>query len=184
MTIQEKFKKSAQQLKSSRSLTVAGMMLAINIVVGYLGNYTLMILPSTKLSLSFLPKALTGTLLGPVVSAIVGGAGDILSFFLNPQGGGYFPGWTINAILSGLIYGIFLYKKNATLKNIIIANAIIMVFVSLLLGTFWLHIQFGMPYFITLWGRTAKEIISFPIETFLIYFVLKAINKIPHVKRI
>jgi len=41
-----------------------------------------------------------------VVSIAIGGLGDIISYFMNPAGGAYFPGFTISGMITGLLYGI------------------------------------------------------------------------------
>lgn len=45
-------------------------------------------------------------LFGPVVGGIMGGIGDILKFLIKPTGP-YFFGYTLNAMLGPVIYGIF-----------------------------------------------------------------------------
>lgn len=175
MSIIEKFKKSASELTRPQSLAVAAMLLALRVVLGYFSNLTLNFSPSIKFSFSFLPLALCGALLGPSVGGIVGALGDIFSYILNPAGGAYFPGWTLNAALAGIIYGIFLYKNQVTLLRTIIAKVIIAIFVELALGTFWLYVQFGMPYLVTLSSRAIKQLIFTPIEIAIIFALSKVL---------
>ena len=166
------------ELARPQSLAVAAMLLAVRVVLGYFSNLTLNITPSIKFSFSFLPIALCSALFGPSVGGIVGALGDIFSYILQPSGGAYFPGWTLNAMLGGIIYGLLLYKVQTTplklLVRIIISKVIITIFVELLLGTFWLYVQFGMPYLVTLGGRAIKQLIFTPIEIAIIFAFLKA----------
>ena len=110
LTLAQKFSKSAQMLKNPQSLAVCGMLLALRIVIGYFSNLTLAISPDIKIGFSFLPVAIAGILCGPVASGIIGALGDLFCFLLAPMGA-YFPGWTINGLLVGLLYGIFLFES-------------------------------------------------------------------------
>lgn len=178
----EKLRRSSQELSSPGSVALCGMLLALRIVLGYFANFTLAAFPGAKFSLVFIPTAICGMILGPVPTAVMGGCGDILSFIINPTGGAYFPGWTLNAALSGFVYGMMLYKNNSTLPRVIISKLIITVFVELLLGTYWLNVQFGFPYFEYLFGRGIKQTITTPFEIIVIFTVAVAIKKAKLIK--
>lgn len=177
----EKFKGSASELARPQSVAVAAMLLALRVVLGYFSNFTLNLTPSIKFSFSFLPLALCGALLGPTVGLIVGGLGDIFSYILNPAGGAYFPGWTLDAALTGLLFGIFLYKCQGSASHRLVmtiaAKVTIAIFVELLLGTFWLHVQFGMPYFVTFASRALKQLVFTPIEIVIIFTLSSALMR-------
>lgn len=173
----EKLKRSSHELSSPASVAICGMLLALRIVLGYYANFTLAAFPGVKFSLVFIPTAICGMILGPVPTAIMGGCGDMLSFFLNSTGGAYFPGWTINAALSGLVYGMLLYKNNATLPRVIISKLIITIFVELLLGTFWLTVQYGFPYFEYLAARALKQLVTTPFEIIVIFSLVSVVKK-------
>lgn len=178
----EKLKMSAHELSSPASVAICGMMLALRIVLGYYANFTLAAFPGTKFSLVFIPTAICGMILGPTATAIMAGAGDILSFVLNSTGGAYFPGWTFNAALGGIIYGMFLYKNNSSLPRVIISKVLITIFVELLLGTFWLTVQFGYPYFEFLISRAIKQLITTPFEIVVIYSLASVVKRAKLVK--
>lgn len=176
MNILSKFKASMKELQNVFNLTVSAMLLALRVLLGYL---TVLITPTIKVGFTFIPMAISGILYGPVVAGIIGGAGDILSYFLNPAGGAYFPGFTLNAILSGVIYGIFLYQKPLTLPRIILCKITVLVVVDLLLTTLWLSITTGGAFLALLGARLLKNVILLPFEVAVIYFcgkLLKLIN--------
>ncbi len=182
MGIKTKISSSLRELYSVKSIALAGMLLAVTVVVGYFANFSLTVFPLVKVSFSFIPQSLTAMLLGPVVSGAVGGLGDLISFILNGQGGAYFPGWTLNSIITGLIYGVFLYKNNTSLKNIVTAKIIILLFVEILLGTLWLNIQFGWPIAATLTTRAITNTLSAPLEIALMFVVGSTLKRIlPHI---
>ena len=109
-----KFYNSVKESSNVQSLVALAMLLAIRVIVGIFANSTMALFGNMiKISVNFLPIAIAAALFGPVGAALVGGLGDILSFFINPaSGGAYFPGFTLNGILTGLILGIFFYKNN------------------------------------------------------------------------
>lgn len=178
MNIKTKFSDSFKELTSVKSITMASMLLAVIVVLGYFANFTLALFPMVKISFAFLPKSIAAYALGPVVAGIVGALGDVISFFLNPVGGAYFPGWTFNAFLTGLIYGIFLYKNEVELKNIILAKIVVLIIVEIFFATLWLNIQFGFPFMATLLTRALSKTLSSPIEVAIIYFVSKAFKRL------
>ena len=177
-----KFKNSTKELSTLQGLTICGMLLALRVVLGYFSNISLSITPNAKVGFSFLPIALAGVLTGPVGAMIVGGLGDLISYFLMPMGG-YFFGWTLNGILVGLLYGLLLYDyEKHFLLRIIIAEVLIGLLVEIPLGSLWLLIQFDKAFWVMAGTRGIKTLIAIPIETILILFFGSLLRKIPYLK--
>ncbi len=171
-------------MTSVYSLCMLAMLLALRVIVGIFANSTMAVFGNMlKISINFLPIAVAAILFGPMGAALVGGLGDILSFFINPSSGGaYFPGFTLNGILTGLILGIFLYKNNVSLKTVLISWTINAVFVEVLLSGYWLYFIYGMgsgtSFYVYLWTRLISEAIKFIPSVALILVVGKAVGKI------
>lgn len=174
LTLAQKFMKSAQMLKSPQNLAVCGMLLALRIVIGYFSNLTLAVSPDIKIGFSFLPIAIAGILCGPVASGIIGALGDIFCFLLAPMGA-YFPGWTMNGLLVGLLYGMFLYESKRFIPSLIICEIVNGLFVEIALGSLWLYIQFSKAFWITAGARGIKTLVAIPIEIALIILFEKTI---------
>ena len=164
------FKYSACELKNLLSLTFCGLLLAIRTILGYL---TVLVVPTVKLGFAFAPTAVAGIMYGPVPAALIGGLGDVLSYVFNPVGGSYFPGFTLNGIIIGMIYGLFFYNKKLTLLRVIVCEVIIIVFVELLLSSLWLVIMFGNAYIAVLASRLLKAVIMLPIDVSVIMLFYK-----------
>ena len=79
--------------------------------------------------MTFIPIAWASILFGPLAGALTGALGDILGWAVNPVGP-YFPGFTISGFVSGIIYGLFLYKKETTLLRVIAAAALMVLIVE------------------------------------------------------
>ena len=136
----KKFPSSLRELKNVRALAAIAMLLALRIVLGMFANATLPCFGNTvKLSAAFIPIAVTGALFGPVPAGLVGALGDVLSFIIAPTGGGYFPGFTISGLLTGMIYGFVLYGEKLRLPRIAIAWAVNTLVVETFLAAYWLY---------------------------------------------
>lgn len=166
------FTASSKELRKIRSITLVSMLGALSII---LGSLTIMIGDFLKINFNFLPNNLVFYLFGPVVGAVYGATMDILTFIVRPTGI-FFFGFTISAILTGIIYGIVLYNKPVSLRRILIANLIHMVFINILLNTYWLTLLIGDGFYILLPIRILKAIIMLPIETLLLYTVINRLE--------
>ena len=172
--IGEKFINSARLLKKPQTLAVCGMLLALRIVIGYFSNLTLAISPDIKIGFSFLPVAIAGILCGPVASGVIGALGDLFCFLLAPMGA-YFPGWTVNGLLVGLLYGLFLFESKHFVPSLIICEIVSGLFIEIALGSLWLYIQYSKAFWITAVTRSIKTLIAIPIEIALIILFDKTV---------
>jgi ECF transporter S component (folate family) len=167
-------KESVRQLKKIETIVVNALLLAMNTV---LGAFSIMIGEFIRIGFSFLTLAMAGMLYGPVIGGLFGALGDVINYFVRPSGP-FFPGFTLNGILTGVIYGLIFYRKKITLKRTIIAKLIITVFIDLVLTTYWLSILYGQAFMILLPMRIVKSAIMFPIDVVLLYLVLTRITLI------
>ncbi len=93
-----------------RALAVTAVLIAINITLDLL-NIRIQLTPQLRIGFGFLTSAMVGMLFGPVVAMTAGAATDLLGWLVNNGGGAYFPGFTLTAVLAGLIWGVALYKN-------------------------------------------------------------------------
>lgn len=155
-----------------RRLTIMAML----IVMIVLGNkFLAMQLPFLRVGLGFIPQAIGGFLLGPLNSVIINAVSDVVGTIIFPSGGVYFPGFTITAIFTGLIYGT-LYNRPITYKRLIITVLIVNV-VSTLLNTIWLYIMMGNAVYADLPMRIIKMLVIVPIQVIINHMILIQIEK-------
>lgn len=172
--ILKSFKDSSKELKSVKCITITAMFGAISIVLN--SFTTVMVTKFLKIGFfSFLPSRLVSFLFGPLVGGLFGAAMDILNFIVKPTGT-FHPGFTFNALISGIIYGIFLYKKPVSITRILAANIVQMIIVSFILGSYWLTHLTGMTFLQLLPPRALKELIMLPFETFLFFLIIKGVK--------
>ena len=161
------FTESAKEIRKTKSLVTMAVLLALAVVLGFV---SVQVTESLRVGFSFLPNAVSGQLFGPVGGMLVGGLADILKYLVKPTGP-FFPGFTISGVLGGLIYGLVLYKKPATLPRIILCMTLIAVFVNMLLNTYWLTILYGNAFLVILPARIVSNLISLPVNIILYYLV-------------
>lgn len=166
------FLSSYNEFKNVRCIVLAAMFGAISMV---LGSMTIMIGEIIKIGFTFLPNEFVYYLFGPFFGAVYGAAMDILNYIANPKGA-FFPGFTFSAILTGIIYGLIMYKRPLSLKRIMIANVIRTVFVDMLLNTYWLTMLTGNAFMVMFPLRVIKLMIMLPIESILLFMVIKAVE--------
>lgn len=141
-----------------KKLVIISMLIALQVV---LGRFVSISLPLVKIGFGFIPLTIVAILYGPVWSAAAAGITDILVAVLGPYG--YFPPMTISALLSGAIYGLFLYRKPASTKRILLCVLCESILISVLLQTYWLTFLTGKGYMALLSTRIVQNLITIPI---------------------
>ena len=149
-----------------RKITILGMLLAAQVVAGLFVSISL---PIAKIGFVFLPIAITGILYGPLWCGLSAAAGDIIVAMLGPYG--YFPPMTISALLTGIIYGLFLYKKAASTPRILVCVLTESILISVALQTVWLNMLTGKAYLVLLPARIVQNLIVIPVSVICIRLV-------------
>lgn len=169
-----RFKSSAKMLKNTQALTAIAMLGALSVILGYfsfqIGNFL-------KVTFAFVPQDAAAFLFGPVAAPIMGAVMDILNYMIKPTGP-FFPGFTISAAATGLIVGLGLYKRPLSVKRTAITLLINAVLVNVLLNTLWLAILYGQAFKVLLPVRIVKEAIMWPIQTVLLFALLKVVDRV------
>lgn len=144
-------------------LLVLALLIAMEIV---LNRFVSIRTWNLKIGFSFIPIVVAAMLYGPLGGAVVAGIGDLIGAILFPNGP-FFPGFTFTALLTGIVFGLFLRKKQ-TFLSVISAVAINQLVLSLLLNTLWISILYGSPYFPTLVSRLPQCAILIPVQILVI----------------
>ena len=166
---------SAAELKNLRSLVGLSMCIALGICLDLLGS--IQISPTLKLSLWFMALAVTGMLYGPIGSSLAGLIIDLTVFILHPTGP-FFPGFTLTSLLTGTIFGFFLYKNQFSLWRLIVSKTLINLLLNLLLNSLWLHLLYHQGFWIMIPGRILKNLALLPLEVFLLWLILPRVAAI------
>ncbi len=161
--------------KQTRRLVYLSLLIAMNIVFVRLLSFQT---PVTRLDFGFVPISLAGALFGPFWGGITGGVADILGMLVNSKGMAYFFPWTINAILHGFFYGIFLYRKPKTWLRIGSCAITQGIFVNLILGSIWGTLYRGNweLFFVVFWERFLVILVTVPVQIFVIRLLCRALK--------
>lgn len=127
VSVKESLSQSAKELKKLPSLTGASMLLALDVILSFF--FRLELSQTLRVGISFVARGACGMLYGPVVLSLSAAAGDLIKYVLKPTGP-YFWGFTFNAALAGLIYGLFLYKGKVSVWRVVAAKGLVNVLVN------------------------------------------------------
>ncbi len=166
------FTDSVKELKQVSTVTVMAMFAAISIVLGY---FTLVLGDYLKIGFSSIANQFVYYLFGPVAGGLFGGALDILKYIIRPTGA-FFPGFTIGAMIGGVLYGCFLYKRPISFLRILAAELTVSVICNMLLGTLWLSMLYGKAFLALLPMRVLKNLIMWPVNSMLFYTIGKTLE--------
>ncbi|MCI8481922.1 MAG: folate family ECF transporter S component [Clostridia bacterium] len=162
-----------------KKVILSGILLALLIV---LNRFISIKTPLLVISFSFVPIMMAAIWLGPQYSTLIAALGDFIGAILFPFGT-YFPGFTVSAGLTGLIYGLFLYRKSGqemTSKQfvirLLISNLLVLGIVEIFVVSVWLKMMYGKAYLVVVSSRVLAQVLMFPIRIITI-FVLEKITR-------
>lgn len=150
------------------------MFLAINCVIS---AFYVNVGPNLKIYFTFIITMIVAAYYPLGVVCIYAIAEDIISFFLFPPDGAFFFGYTLTALVSMIIYWLFLHKK-VNIFTIALSKLSVNLIANVLLNSVWTYIILNKQkaYLAYAYTSLIKNIIMLPIEIaifFLIYKVLK-----------
>lgn len=112
---------------------------------------------------------------GPVLGGAYGGILDLVKFVAKPTGP-YFPGYTFNAALAGVIYGTFLYRRPLSFARVLLVHLAIVVIVNMGLTTLWLSLTSGKAFLALLPVRAFKNLIKWPVDSMIVYLLVSRLE--------
>ena len=166
-------------MSRNKKIILTAVLIAMQII---LSRFLSIKTPILKVSFAFIPSILCAIWLGVKWTVLLNVLGDIIGATLFPTGA-FFIGYTISTAISGLIYGVLLYKKqdnSFTDKQFIIRLIISVILVTCIsnigLNTLWISITTGKAFIVLLGTRIIKELIMIPIQIVVILFIEKNIR--------
>lgn len=159
--------------EKTKMIVFIGLLVALHII---LSRWLSINAWNLKIGFAFAATFIGAYLYGPVGGMLVGGFGDLLGALLFPIGP-YFPGFTLDCALTGLIFGLFLYKKQSKFR-IGFAVAIDQILISLFLNTYWISILYGSAYWPIFVTRIVQVVIMIIVQFVTIMGLIKALKKL------
>ena len=136
--------------------------------------------PIITIGFSFIPIMFSAIMLGPKYSTFIATISDIIGALLFPSGS-YFFGFTISSLLTGLVYGLFLYNKEFKINKIfiiklVISTLIVTLIINGILNTIWIMMISKGASNIIVPIRVIKQLIMVPIKIVSILGLGKALE--------
>ena len=169
------FRDSARELQQLRSLVLTALLTALQIVTM---SFSLDVLPTLRISFAFVFQAATGMLFGPVVAAMQCVAADLLKSFMLPTAP-FFPGYTLTALLTGVVYGCFFYRARVTWPRALCAKGLVNVALHIGLNTLWMSLTLNQGIWAILPERVLKNLGLLVIEVPLLVATYTILQRIP-----
>ena len=149
---------AAREVRRTASLAGAAMLAALSLV---LNQFTIAVSQFLEIGFSFLAAGTCAFLYGPWLAGLMGIVTDVAGYFLRPNG--------------GFLYGCWLYKKPVSLWRTFCACLSAVLVINLVLTPLWLNIMYGNAFVIS-GMRLIKNAVKLPLDTALLYFLLKAVE--------
>ncbi len=171
--------KGKEKMSKSKKIILSALLLALLIILSRFLSIKTSLL---SISFSFVPVILCAVWLGPKWTILVNALGDLIGAILFPFGS-FFIGYTITKVVSGLIYGLLLYKKEEDtysdkqfIIRLIISTILVTLIANVGMNTLWLKITTGKAFIVLLSARIVKELVMIPIEIFTMIILEKALR--------
>lgn len=128
--------------------------------------------PVMKIGLDFIAVAVCAYLYGPWWAGLTAALADVLGSLIFPTGA-YFPGFTLTAALTGIIFGLLVKKKPLA------AAALNVILVSYFANSWMISFISGNSYSSMLKIRAVQVLVMLPLQAVILKFVLpKIMSKI------
>ena len=149
---------------SLRQLTVSALLIAFDVI------FTRLLAVNTslvKIGFGFAAVAVSAMLYGPAWAALTGALGDLVGALLFPIGM-FWPGFTVTAALTGLIFGLCLYRRPTHFGNAFLAAFLNCFLVTLVLNTAQIVVFLHASLAALLPSRIPQFFIMTAVETIVI----------------
>lgn len=117
-----------------------------------------------RIGFGFVPIVISAIMYGAVKTGIVAGVSDILGAVLFSIG--FNPFLTVTAVLMGVIFGLFLHKKQ-TVVTVVLSVLVVQIICSLGLNSYILYIFYSSPetsFLAYLLTRIGQTLVMIPLE--------------------
>jgi len=155
---------------NTKKLIVSAELLALDVVLTRLLAINT---PLMKIGLGFAAVALCAVLYGPWWASLVAALGDLVGALLFPTGA-FFPGFTLTAACTGLIFGLCLYRRGKSFLWPALAAVLNVVLVSFLLNTAMISYISGSSYTTLLKARAVQLTVMLPVQLAVLVFLSRS----------
>ncbi len=163
------------------TLTCLALLTAMQIVIARF--LAIPVTESIRFSFSFIPVVIAARRFGILGGVVVYGLGDFLGAMIFPTGGAYFPGFTLTAAISGLIYGLYLAKKGGAVR-IVLSVLTSQVLCTLLMNSYWVSTLYGSDFGAVLISRVPQSLIMSVLQIVFMVLLLEKICGVIKIRKV
>ena len=171
---------AALELKDTRMLVFAAMMIALRVALKSLG---IPIAADLRINVAFFINALGAMVFGPVVAVLAAAVSDTLGCLLFPTGVYFFP-FIFIEIAGSLIFALFLYRARVTATRVILSRFCVDFFVNIVLNApimaWYYQVVLNKSYAFFQLPRILKNLALFPLESVLLILFLGVMIPLTH----
>ena len=164
---------AAAEFKDTRVLIFAALMIALRVA---LKSIRIPVAPNLDINVQLFVNALGSMTYGPVVAIAAAAVSDTLGCLLFPSGPYFFP-FIFTEIAGSLIFALFLYRANLTVRRIVLCRFCVNFFVNIVLQTpimaLYYQMMLGKSYTWFNLPRIVKNLVLFPFEAVLLVLFLR-----------
>jgi len=168
--------------KNVRTITLTAVLIALTIIGN--GVTKIPLAMGLEIRFGFVFLSTIAFLFGPVVTFAAGFITSVLTFLLFPTGFAFDLRFDLNAGLAGLIYAIFLYRRNYKSEYFIIwivaAKVAVNLICNIIINTALFKGYFGSAAEVLTITRAFKNIALLPGEIIVMLIVIKYIAASAH----
>ncbi len=162
----------SQSIKKPKTTAFCAMMIAINVVLSF---FVPVFSSYLKIEFGFITLPIVSLLYGPITGCMMGMVQDIVGLIVKPTGALLIM-LTLTDGITGMIYGMAFYKKPVTFIRVFITQFIIVLFVNIILNTIALAPTVASGFVGILPSRIIKNILLLPIQSVIMYALLKTMD--------
>ena len=172
-------------MNKTRRILLCSLFISSTIVLGRILSIRT---PIITIGFSFVPIMLSAIMLGPKYSTFIATLSDVIGALVFPTGS-FFFGFTITAFLTGLTYGLLLYRKDFKINKgfiirLVISTIIVTGLLNGILNTIWVIIISKGASKLIITTRILKQLVMAPVKIITILLIGKIfeerINKLIH----
>lgn len=157
-------------MENTKKIAISAMLIAFDVIFTRVFALNT---PLAKLGLGFAAVAVCAMLYGPWWAAGTSALGDLIGSLLFPTGA-YFPGFSVTAAMTGVIFGLALYGRRARFADCFFAALANQAIVTLLLNTAMISLVFGPPFMPLLVTRLAQFGVMTAVQTLVIAALVRS----------
>lgn len=162
-----------------RKIILTSLLLASTVIINRFLSINTGIL---SIGFTFVPLMLSAIILGTRKSMLIATLADLIGALLFPFGS-FFIGYTISAMLTGLVYGLLLYQKGEFIVSkkfilrLIIATLIVTILINGCLNTLWIILTVKSASVAIIPTRIIKQLIMIPVMILTMISLTKILQK-------